>query len=140
MDDVRVCYVGCIDRMSPCVAIVVLKTNTRSLLGSHYYSVAIPSEKSWFASHRTIQIMAETNGADAAAKKVVMVTGGTGLVGCGIKEFVASDPEVRCLAAFSFSSIMGENCRRAAGKRGERQRMEMELRSAGCSPPIPHYR
>lgn len=38
--------------------------------------------------------MAETTGADAAAKKVVMVTGGTGLVGCGIKEFVESDPEV----------------------------------------------
>eukprot|EP00752_Nemacystus_decipiens_P016497 g14747.t1 len=39
--------------------------------------------------------MAETNGADAAAKKVVMVTGGTGLVGCGIKEFVASDAEAQ---------------------------------------------
>lgn len=38
--------------------------------------------------------MAETNGADAAAKKVVMVTGGTGLVGSGIKEFVATDTEV----------------------------------------------
>lgn len=39
--------------------------------------------------------MAETSGADAVPKKVVMVTGGTGLVGCGIKEFVSSDAEVR---------------------------------------------
>lgn len=39
--------------------------------------------------------MAETSGTDAAPKKVVMVTGGTGLVGCGIKEFVESDAEVR---------------------------------------------
>lgn len=38
--------------------------------------------------------MADTNG-DANAKKVVMVTGGTGLVGVGIKEFVSTDPEVR---------------------------------------------
>ena len=39
--------------------------------------------------------MAETSGADSVPKKVVMVTGGTGLVGCGIKEFVSSDAEVR---------------------------------------------
>lgn len=49
--------------------------------------------------------MAETNGADAAAKKVVMITGGTGLVGCGIKEFVSSDAEVSCFHQPSF--IMG---------------------------------
>ena len=41
--------------------------------------------------------MAETTGSDAAPKKVVMVTGGTGLVGCGIKEFVSNDAEVRVL-------------------------------------------
>ena len=38
--------------------------------------------------------MADTNG-EAQSKKVVMVTGGTGLVGVGIKEFVESDAEVR---------------------------------------------
>lgn len=38
--------------------------------------------------------MSDNNG-DASAKKVVMVTGGTGLVGVGIKEFVSTDPEVR---------------------------------------------
>lgn len=36
--------------------------------------------------------MAETNG--EAGKRMVMVTGGTGLVGCGIKEFVSTDKEV----------------------------------------------
>lgn len=39
--------------------------------------------------------MAETCATDAAPKKVVMITGGTGLVGSGIKEFVSSDAEVR---------------------------------------------
>lgn len=41
--------------------------------------------------------MAETAGSDAAPKKVVMITGGTGLVGSGIKEFVSNDAEVRVL-------------------------------------------
>lgn len=39
--------------------------------------------------------MAESEAAAVASKRVVMVTGGTGLVGSGIKEFVDSDPEVR---------------------------------------------
>lgn len=37
--------------------------------------------------------MAETNG--ETGKRTVMVTGGTGLVGSGIKEFVSTDKEVR---------------------------------------------
>lgn len=63
--------------------------------------------------------MAETNGADAAAKKVVMITGGTGLVGCGIKEFVESDAEVSSYPSLP-CFIMGEKWRRAAARRGER--------------------
>lgn len=52
-------------------------------------------------SRRTI--MAETNGADAGAKKVVMITGGTGLVGCGIKEFVATDTEVSSFCSLTYN-------------------------------------
>lgn len=37
--------------------------------------------------------MAETNG--ETGKRTVLVTGGTGLVGSGIKEFVSTDKEVR---------------------------------------------
>lgn len=38
--------------------------------------------------------MSETN--ESSSKKKVMVTGGTGLVGQGIKEFVSTDSEVIC--------------------------------------------
>lgn len=41
--------------------------------------------------------MAETNG--EAGKRKVMVTGGTGLVGSGIQEFVSTDKEVRTSSA-----------------------------------------
>ncbi len=72
---------------------------------------------------RTNRTMADTTGADAAAKKVVMVTGGTGLVGCGIKEFVSTDAEVSALASSayrhpSFECSANDGGRgRAAGKR-----------------------
>lgn len=85
--------------------------------------------------------MAETNGADAAAKKVVMITGGTGLVGCGIKEFVASDAEVSSyvhLAPACFSSWV-KICPMTSGGQTRRKGM----RSCVCHTEIagssPHY-
>ena len=103
------------ERKNPSLPTVVLEEQTQP---SHIAENFRYFDPAWFAHRKNI--MAETNGADAAAaKKVVMITGGTGLVGCGIKEFVESDAEVSSNPSLP-CFIMGERWRRAAARRGER--------------------
>lgn len=85
--------------------------------------------------------MAETNGADAAAKKVVMITGGTGLVGSGIKEFVDSDAEVSSYTSLPFSRSwvkIGDERRPDAEREKAKVVVEIDL-PAHTFPPSKTY-
>lgn len=53
--------------------------------------------------HTIDTIMSEAN--ESSSKRKVMVTGGTGLVGHGIKEFVSTDAEVNFLIVSKFATV-----------------------------------